>query len=203
MCLQFRRPRFNSWVRKIPWRRKWQPTPAFLPGKSHGQRSLEGYSPWGHKRVRHDLVTKPSMGVLLEGEVEEPTFNLYFMFIWSRFGVILWGYGKAKATSWYNYWKEYLQNKCDWFSKAYWLVTISDVPKEGNWDWEQNYLIEVWSSTTGAIARKHYNFAAPSIEISVDGVSAFPKSFPTMTWLIPVPWRPWFGWLEGSLQGIF
>ena len=31
------------------WRRKWQPTPVFLPGKSHGQRSLVGYSPWGHK----------------------------------------------------------------------------------------------------------------------------------------------------------
>ena len=38
--------------------RKWQPTPVFLPGKSHGQRSLAGYSPWGHKRVGHDLVTK-------------------------------------------------------------------------------------------------------------------------------------------------
>ena len=34
---------------KIPWRRKWQPTPVFLPGASHGQRSLAGYSPWGHK----------------------------------------------------------------------------------------------------------------------------------------------------------
>ena len=34
---------------KIPWGRKWQPTPVFLPGKSHGQRSLAGYSPWGHK----------------------------------------------------------------------------------------------------------------------------------------------------------
>ena len=32
-----------------PWRRKWQPTPVFLPGKSHGQRSLTRYSPWGHK----------------------------------------------------------------------------------------------------------------------------------------------------------
>ena len=41
--------RFNSWVRKIPWRRKWQPTPIFLSGKSYGQRSLAGYSPWGHK----------------------------------------------------------------------------------------------------------------------------------------------------------
>ena len=44
-----RRRRFNSWVRKIPWSRKWQPTPVFLPGKFHGQRSLAGYSPWGHK----------------------------------------------------------------------------------------------------------------------------------------------------------
>ena len=33
----------------IPWRRKWQPTPVFLPGESHGQRNLAGYSPWGHK----------------------------------------------------------------------------------------------------------------------------------------------------------
>ena len=45
--LQCRRPWFNSWVRKITWKSKWQPTPVFLPGESHGQRSLEGYSPWG------------------------------------------------------------------------------------------------------------------------------------------------------------
>ena len=37
---------FDSWVRKVSWRRKWQPTSVFLPGKSHGQRSLEGYSSW-------------------------------------------------------------------------------------------------------------------------------------------------------------
>ena len=40
---------FDSWVGKIPWRRKWQPTPVFLPGESHGQRSLAGYNPWGCK----------------------------------------------------------------------------------------------------------------------------------------------------------
>ena len=39
---------FHPWVGKIPWRRKWQPTGVFLPGKSHEQRSLEGYSPRGH-----------------------------------------------------------------------------------------------------------------------------------------------------------
>ena len=43
-------PRYNPWVGKIPWRREWQPSSAFLPGeKSHGQRSLVGYNPWGCK----------------------------------------------------------------------------------------------------------------------------------------------------------
>ena len=45
-CRRCQRCRFDPWVRKIPWRKKWQPTPVFLPGKSHGQRSLVGYSPW-------------------------------------------------------------------------------------------------------------------------------------------------------------
>ena len=49
---------FNPWVGKIPWRRKWEPTPVFLLGKSHVQRSLRGYSPWGCKRVGHDLTTE-------------------------------------------------------------------------------------------------------------------------------------------------
>ena len=39
---------FDPWIGKIPWRRKWQPTPAWLPGEFLGQRSLVGYSPWGH-----------------------------------------------------------------------------------------------------------------------------------------------------------
>ena len=43
--------RFDPWVGKIPWRRKWQPTPVFLPGKPHGWRSLAGYSPWGYKEL--------------------------------------------------------------------------------------------------------------------------------------------------------
>ena len=46
-------------VGRIPWNRKWQSTPVFLPGKFHGQRSLAGCSPWGH-RVRHNRVTKHS-----------------------------------------------------------------------------------------------------------------------------------------------
>ena len=47
--LQCRRLKFDPWVGKFPWRREWQPTPVFLPGEFHGQRTLVGYSPWGHK----------------------------------------------------------------------------------------------------------------------------------------------------------
>ena len=42
------RLRFSPWVRKIPWRKAWQPTQVFVPGESQGQRSLEAYSLWGH-----------------------------------------------------------------------------------------------------------------------------------------------------------
>ena len=45
------RPGFDFWVGNIPWRREWQPTPVFLTGKSHGQRSLAGHSPWNPKEL--------------------------------------------------------------------------------------------------------------------------------------------------------
>ena len=56
------KPMFQTQVRSLvwedTWREKWQPTPVFLPGEPHEQRSLAGYSPWGHKRVRRDLATE-------------------------------------------------------------------------------------------------------------------------------------------------
>ena len=51
ICLQFKKPGFDLWVGKIPWRRERLSTPVFLPGESHGQRSLVGYSPWGYKEL--------------------------------------------------------------------------------------------------------------------------------------------------------
>ena len=50
-------PSFDPWVRKIPWRGEWQPTPVFLSGESHGQRSLACYGPWGHKELDTTEVT--------------------------------------------------------------------------------------------------------------------------------------------------
>ena len=62
--------RFDPWVWKIPWGWAWQPTPVFLPGESHGQRSLVGYSPWGCKesdtteRVSARAHTHPSIKMI-------------------------------------------------------------------------------------------------------------------------------------------
>ena len=68
--MQFRRPAFDPWVRESPWRREWQPTPLFLPGKPHEQRSLASCSPWGHKRVGHNWAT-----------------NAFFFFFWLETGL--------------------------------------------------------------------------------------------------------------------
>ena len=65
VCLQCGRPGFNPWVGKIPWRRKWQPTPVLLPGKFRGLRSLVGCSSWGH-RVERDWATSLSLSYLLQ-----------------------------------------------------------------------------------------------------------------------------------------
>ena len=56
-CRRCKRCGFDLWVGKIPRRRKWQPTPVFLPGKSHEQRSLADYSPWGHKELDTTIAT--------------------------------------------------------------------------------------------------------------------------------------------------
>ena len=59
---QSRRHGFDPWVGKVPWRRKWQPTPVLLPRKSHRQRGLVGYSPWGRKEsdMAEELSTSHS-----------------------------------------------------------------------------------------------------------------------------------------------
>ena len=80
------RPRFDPWVGKIPWRRKWQPTPVLLPGKSHGWRSMVGYSPWGLKEsdtTKSDFTSLPSelpgkpLGVKVKGVT--PPSSLWFL----------------------------------------------------------------------------------------------------------------------------
>ena len=69
----------NPWVGKIPWRMKWQLTPVFLLVKFRGKRSLAAYSPWGLKRVRHDLATKYN-------DIKAKLTKLYKLFFMIRIG---------------------------------------------------------------------------------------------------------------------
>ena len=80
ICLQCGRPAFNPWFGKILWRRKWQPTPVLLPGKSHG-RSLVGYSPWGCKEsdmtewlnILSFKAWKPFIALLVVSSLSSPS----------------------------------------------------------------------------------------------------------------------------------
>ena len=74
-AMQCRRPRFNHWVRKTPWRKSWQPTPVFLPGEFHGQRILVGCSLWGH-RVRQDWATDTCISFSMDEEMKAEKVNL-------------------------------------------------------------------------------------------------------------------------------
>ena len=69
-CRRCRRRGFDPWVGKIPWRRKWQPTPVFLPGESHGQRNLVGCSPWAHKNSQTPLRDGALTHVTITGNKE-------------------------------------------------------------------------------------------------------------------------------------
>ena len=69
VCLRSRRPRFDPWVVKILWSRKWQPTPVFLPEKSHGCRSLAGYSPRGPKELNTTEQLKRSLSHVIQTNV--------------------------------------------------------------------------------------------------------------------------------------
>ena len=74
---------FHLWVGTIPWRRKWQPIPVFLPEISHGQRSLAGYNPKGLREVGHGWVTKHDMNttkVLLMHELSNNITQIYLLF---------------------------------------------------------------------------------------------------------------------------
>ena len=76
---QNRRPGFNPEIRKIPWRRTWQPTPVILPGKFHGQRSLAGYSPWGRKES--DMTERAHLhtnAALTTGPPGSPAASLFW-----------------------------------------------------------------------------------------------------------------------------
>ena len=92
---QCRRPGFNPCVGKVPWRRDWQPTPVFLPGEFHGQRSLVGYSPWGHKELDiTERLTYTHPSGCCENSISIKTLSTYYVVVFSCQVV------SNSATSW-------------------------------------------------------------------------------------------------------
>ena len=65
-CRRCKRRKFSLWVRKIPWRRAWQPSPVFLPGESQGQRSLVGCCLWGRTETRLKRLSSSSSRICLQ-----------------------------------------------------------------------------------------------------------------------------------------
>ena len=72
LCLQCGSLGFDPWVGKIPWRRKWQPTPVLFPGKFHGQRNLVDYSPWVHKDL--DMTDTHFLNLYVYDNILSETF---------------------------------------------------------------------------------------------------------------------------------
>ena len=91
-CRRLRRHGFNSWVGKTPWRRKWQLTPVFLPGESHGQRSLAGYSPLCHKELdvtEHNTQVSEPCQVRVPVPCEKHTHQPVYMCVDRSFDLVL------------------------------------------------------------------------------------------------------------------
>ena len=84
--LPCRRPRFSPWIRKIPWRRKWQPTPVLFPGESHGHRGPAGCTPWGRKKAdTTEWLTLSHFSKLWP--VRQMWFLFYFVSFWGHIGL--------------------------------------------------------------------------------------------------------------------
>ena len=109
--MQFKRPGFDPWVRKIPLRRKWQPTPIFLPGKSRGQRNLVGYNPWVTKES--NMTKWLSRGYL-------PWLPVTALHSWNR----AWSCWQLKAICWWP--SPHLVSKAVWV--LHWRVYHSLLP---------------------------------------------------------------------------
>ena len=118
LTCQCRRPGFDPWRSKMPWRRKWQPTPVFLPGESHGQKSLvgqrnlAGYSPWGRKE--------------LDGTRQQPRGKCF----WISNSAVQWNFWTRANLTLGNVWIDYSQT---------WPLAVI---QQWGWPWKAGWALE-------------------------------------------------------------
>ena len=98
-CRKHKRHGFDPWVGKLPWTREWQPTPVFLSGEFHGQRSLAGYSPWGGKESqlshRHDWATNTFTSTKSVFKMQKKKV-MYLIYCYN--GYPIWCYPKGRMS---------------------------------------------------------------------------------------------------------
>ena len=88
-CRRCKRAGFDLWVGKTPWRREWQPTPVFLPGKSHGERSPAGCGPWGHNEsARLSMHASTCTFSPVRKIVQSLTLSRWYFFNWSNIVIL-------------------------------------------------------------------------------------------------------------------
>ena len=146
VCLQCGRPGFDPWVGKIPWRRKWQPTPVFLPGESHGRRSLEGYSPRGRKEL--DMTEQlhfPSCK--MDSPVQMSSFFVALI-LWHR-----WSQKEVSASPSAQWW-DYACAVATCLSRRCQLQVIFDTLQFPEHD--PSWAVFLWSWYTTATVHAHW-----------------------------------------------
>ena len=150
---------FDPWVRKIPWRKKWQSTPVFLPGKSHRHRSLANYSPWAH-RVGHNWACTCSLTLILYFRTHpRHYFSLHYkdffvsllFYIMEHIGGTLLSCGYLLRCflhlSHFQRSKNLIEIQ-QWIQKAskkmFWIIMFTYLLLWVTWDWS-NSLAVIWS----------------------------------------------------------
>ena len=174
---QCRRHRFNPWVRKVPWKRKWQHTPVFLLGKPHGQRKQVDYSPWvrvGYYHIRNwtaaTELNKQGMYMCILPNIEFWGFSLdsmranlwLFLFCWflntlcNFYGFPGGSDGNLPAMQetplWFLGWEDPLE----WEMATHSSIFAWRIP----WTEEPGRLQSVWSQRVGhnLVTDRHFHF---------------------------------------------
>ena len=135
-----KRHRFDSWVGKMPWRRRWQPTAVFLPSKSHRQRNLVGYSPWDYKHS--DTTDQLSTHTHTELWERVNVVKVFYIYLWIFLLLIQCWVTKNKIYKWkdksfhiyYNLWLwnvNYLA-KFNWINNQACLIL-----------WEPQFIVKI------------------------------------------------------------
>ena len=145
--------KFNPWVRKIPWRRKWQPTPVFLCRESHEQRNLVGWSPWGYKELDtteqlHFSLFINYKGIFLLKPSKIPKVYCKQGWVQSMVGEeygLLWSHSLSAVWPWASYLNSLYSSILAWrghVDRGAWQATQSIGSQRVGLDWVTKHILQ-------------------------------------------------------------